>query len=223
MFSFDALCAQVFNGIQFGVLVALLATGLSLIFGMLGIINFAHGSLYMLGVYFVWSFMRIFDFPGNFWFGLIISFFFMALVGIIIEKVLLRKLYGQPEVYSILITFGLLLVIQHGVGLSYGTIPLPLPIPSGLKGEVNLGLFKYPLYYLFSMGFGLIVIFAVWFFIERSSLGAVIRACAEDPETASSIAQAIDAIIIEHQAPKKPPINLILILLPASEVTRREP
>jgi len=187
MFNLTSLLPQIFNGIQFGVLIALLATGLSLIFGMLGIINFAHGSLYMLGAYLVWSLVQIFDIPGNFYFGLVFAFLVMALVGIIIERLLLRRMYGQPEVYQILITFGLLLVIQQGVALTYGTIPLALGIPHILKGEVNLFFFEYPLYYLFTMCFGLIVIFAVWFFIERSSLGAVIRACAEDPETASTL------------------------------------
>ncbi|MFH1950409.1 MAG: branched-chain amino acid ABC transporter permease [Pseudomonadota bacterium] len=187
MFNLASLLPQIFNGIQFGVLVALLATGLSLIFGMLGIINFAHGSLYMLGAYLVWSLVQIFDIPGNFYFGLVFAFLIMALVGIIIERLLLRRMYGQPEVYQILITFGLLLVIQQGVALTYGTIPLALGIPDILKGEVNLFFFEYPLYYLFTMCLGLIVIFAVWFFIERSSLGAVIRACAEDPETASTL------------------------------------
>jgi len=185
--SLAGLLSQIFNGIQFGVLVALLATGLSLIFGMLGIINFAHGSLYMLGAYLVWSVVQVLDIPGKFWFGLVFSFIFMGFVGFIIEKFLLRRMYGQPVVYMILITFGLLLVIQQGVGMIYGTNPLPLAIPPLFRGEVSLGLFKYPLYYLFTMCLGLIVIFAVWFFIERSTWGAVIRACAEDPETASTL------------------------------------
>lgn len=176
-----------FNGIQFGVLIALLATGLSLIFGMLGIINFAHGSLYMLGAYFVWSLVQLIPLPGQFWIALVLSLPLMGIVGLIIERVLLQRMYNQPVVYQILITFGLLLVIQQGVGLVYGVIPLPLGIPPGFQGEVNLGLFKYPLYYLATMCFGLLVIFAVWFFVERSSIGAVIRACAEDPETASTL------------------------------------
>jgi branched-chain amino acid transport system permease protein len=187
MLSLSAILAQTFNGIQFGVLVALLATGLSLIFGMLGIINFAHGSLYMLGAYFVWSLVQLIDIPGNFWIALVLSLPLMGLVGILMERGLLQRLYGQPEIYQILITFGLLLVIQQGVGLTYGVIPLPLGIPPAFRGEVNLGLFKYPLYYLATMCFGLGIICAVWFFIERSSLGAMIRACAEDRETAATL------------------------------------
>jgi len=183
----SGILSQIFNGIQFGVLVALLATGLSLIFGMLGIINFAHGSLYMLGAYLLWSMIQLLPIPGKFWIGLALCFFLMGFVGLVIEKVLLRRMYGQPLVYMILITFGLLLVIQQGVGMIYGTNPLPLGIPPVLKGEVSLGLFKYPLYYLFTMILGLILIFAVWFFVERSSWGAVIRACAEDPETAGTL------------------------------------
>ncbi|MDP3040746.1 MAG: branched-chain amino acid ABC transporter permease, partial [Deltaproteobacteria bacterium] len=88
MVNIDAILAQVFNGIQFGVLIALLATGLSLIFGMLGIINFAHGSLYMLGAYLVWSCVQVLPIPGNFWLGLVITLPLMAIVGLMIERFL---------------------------------------------------------------------------------------------------------------------------------------
>ena len=187
MISIETIINQVFNGIQFGVLMALLATGLSLIFGMLGVINFAHGSLYMLGAYFVWTCVRLLNIPGNFWIGIILTIPFLALVGLVIEKFLLQRMYGQPPAYQILITFGLMLVIQQGVALIYGTIPLPLGIPSSFGGEVNLGLFRYPIYRLFTMILGLAIIFVLWFFIERSTLGAVIRASAEDPETARTL------------------------------------
>ena len=183
----DAIVSQVFNGIQFGVLMALLATGLSLIFGMLGIINFAHGSLYMLGAYLVWTCVRLLNIPGNFWIGLFLTLPVLALIGFVIEKILLQRMYGQPPPYQILITFGLMLVIQQGVALIYGTIPLPLGIPSSFSGEINLGLLKYPMYRLFTMMLGLIIIFAVWFFIERSAVGAIIRASAEDSETARTL------------------------------------
>jgi branched-chain amino acid transport system permease protein len=187
MINIDAILAQVFNGIQFGVLIALLATGLSLIFGMLGIINFAHGSLYMLGAYFVWTCVQMLPIPGNFWLGLVLTLPLMALVGLIIERFLLHRMYGQPVVYQILITFGLLLVIQQGVALIYGTVPLPLGMPRYFEGEINLGLLRYPVYRLFTMILGLAIISCLWFFIERSALGAIIRASAEDPETAKTL------------------------------------
>jgi branched-chain amino acid transport system permease protein len=187
MINIDAILAQVFNGIQFGVLMALLATGLSLIFGMLGIINFAHGSLYMLGAYFVWTCVQMLHIPGNFWLGLVLTLPLMALVGLVIERFLLHQMYGQPVVYQILITFGLLLVIQQGVALIYGTVPLPLGMPGYFEGEINLGLLRYPVYRLFTMVLGLAIISCVWFFIERSALGAIIRASAEDPETAKTL------------------------------------
>lgn len=183
----ETLLPQVFNGIQFGVLMALLATGLSLIFGMLGIINFAHGSLYMLGAYFVWTFMWLLDIPGKFWAGLFLSFVSLGIVGLIIERFLLKPMYGQPPVYQILITFGLMLVIQQGVALTYGTAPLPLGIPPHFGGEISLGPIHYPTYRLFTMILGLMVIFAIWVFVERSTFGAVIRASAEDSETARTL------------------------------------
>ena len=187
MINVSTILPQIFNGIQLGVLMALLATGLSLIFGMIGIVNFAHGAFYMLGAYAVWSLMQLFSFSGNFWVGLIIAFLIMALLGVIMERGLLHRMYGRPVVYQILITMGLLLVIEQGVGMVYGTQINPLPVPPALRKEVSLGLFNYPLYYLVTMILGLIVMFAVWFFIERSSLGAIIRACAEDSETAGTL------------------------------------
>ena len=187
MITMNALLSQIFNGLQFGVLIALLSTGLSLIFGMLGIINFAHGSLYMLGSYLLWVFIQWLDIPGKFWIGLSLTFPVMGLIGLVVEKFLLHRMYGQQVVYQILITFGLLLVIQQGVGLVFGTTPLPLAVPPYFSGEVNLGFFQYPVYRLFTMIFGLIIIFGLWFFIERSSLGAIIRASAEDPETANAL------------------------------------
>ena len=164
MITLPSLLPQIFNGIQFGVLIALLATGLSLIFGMLGIINFAHGAFYMLGAYLLWSVMQCLPIPGNFWLGLMISFLLMGVIGLLIERFLLRRLYGHPEVYQILITFGLILLIQQGVALIYSPMPLPLGIPPLLNGQVNLGLFHYLLYRFFTMILGLAVIFVVWFF-----------------------------------------------------------
>lgn len=179
--------SQLFNGIQFGVLVALLATGLALMFGMLGIINFAHGALYMLGAYCVYGVgLAIADVTGSFWIALVAGFVLMGIVGFIIERGLLRWLYGQPHVYQVLLTFGLLLVVVELVTIGFGLRPVPLSPP--LTGQlVNLGLFDYPVYWLIVMGIGLAVIFAVFYFIERSALGALIRASAEDPETASTL------------------------------------
>jgi len=188
MIQISGILTQVFNGIQFGVLMALLATGLSLIFGMLGIVNFAHGSFYMLGAYFLWTWIRVLPaMAGSFWIGLVLTLPLMGLVGLILEKVMLRRLYNQPPVYAFLITFGVMLVIQQSVALVYGTNPLPLGIPPGFEGQVNLGVIYYPVYRLYSMLLGLVVIACVWFFVEHSILGAIIRASAEDSETARTL------------------------------------
>jgi branched-chain amino acid transport system permease protein len=183
--SISTLAYHIFNGIQFGILIALLATGLSLIFGMLGIVNFSHGSLYMLGAYLTWTVLTVLPIKNGFWLALIASFLLMVFVGFCIERLLLRRLYDQAPVYGILLTFGLLLFIQQGVVLVYGSTPLQVNLP--ISGLVNLGLFYYPTYRFFTMVIGLVIILAVWFFVERSSLGATIRACAEDPETAKTL------------------------------------
>ena len=194
MINISTLLQQMLNGISFGILMALLATGLSLIFGMLGIINFAHGSLYMLAAYFVWTFSNLFNIPGRFWLGLIITLPTMAIVGFIIEKGLFRKMYDKPPVYQLLITFGILLVIQQGVALIYGTMPLHLEVPGFLSGEINLGLFHYPSYRFFAALLGMFIVLGVWLLIERSYLGAIIRACAEDPETARTLGISTTAV-----------------------------
>jgi len=160
---------------------------LSLIFGMLGIINFAHGSLYMLGAYLVWSFIRLLNFQGSFWLSLLITFPLMGIFGLIIERVFLRRMYREPAVYQILITFGLLLVIQQSVALIYGTMPLSMNVSSLFAGEINLGVLRYPSYRFFTIILGLTLIFGIWIFIERSSLGAIIRASAEDSETTKTL------------------------------------
>ena len=179
---------QVLNGIQYGVIMALLATGLSLIFGMLGIINFAHGSLYMVGAYFTWTALNVINIPGGLWVAIL--FFVipaMALLGFIIERLLLRKMYGHEAVYQLLLTFGLLLVLQQGVAIIYGSMPLFLGIPEALRSYINLVIFKYPAYRLVVTFISLALIFSIWLFIERSFLGAIIRASVEDPETARTL------------------------------------
>ncbi len=184
----NILLFQILNGVQFGVLIALLATGLSLIFGMLGIINFAHGSFYMLGAYLTWLGVQLLNTPGEFWFSILLIFVpLMGIAGYLIERFLLRRMYNYEIVYQLLLTFGILLVIQQGVGLLFGTRPLFLGIPPSLSSEVDLGLFKYPAYRLLVTFLGLAIIFAIWFFIEHSRIGAIIRASAEDPETAQTL------------------------------------
>jgi branched-chain amino acid transport system permease protein len=184
----NILLFQILNGVQFGVLIALLATGLSLIFGMLGIINFAHGSFYMLGAYLTWLGVQLLNMPGEFWFSILLIFVpLMGIVGFLTERFLLRRMYDYEIVYQLLLTFGILLVIQQGVGLLFGTKPLFLGIPSSLTGQVNLGLFKYPVYRLLITFLGLAIIFAVWLFIEHSRIGAMIRASAEDSETVQTL------------------------------------
>lgn len=177
---------QLLNGIQYGIILALIAAGLSLIFGMLGILNFAHGALYMLGAYLFWTFLQI-NIPGIFWFALILAFLGMGFVGLICEQTTLKKVYGEEHIYQFLLTFGIALVIQHGLPLIWGYSPMIVKTPDILQGTVNWGFFTYPIYYIFVMITGLLIIFIVWVFIERSSWGAIMRACAEDSETASCL------------------------------------
>lgn len=175
----QALMAQLLVGLINGSFYALLSLGLAVIFGMLNIINFAHGALYMLGAfcaYFLLHFLGI-----GYWWALILAPLAVGLVGIIIERTMLQWLTGLDHLYGLLLTFGLVLIIQ-GIFLAYfGSSGLPYDIPDQLKGGTNLGFMFLPTYRAWVVVFSLVVCLATWFLIEKTRLGAYLRAATENP------------------------------------------
>ena len=184
------ILAQGMLGLNNGVFYAMLSLGLAVIFGMLNIINFAHGALYMLGAFVA---LIIYTYLGpwigidalhiGFWPALIIVPLTVGLIGIIIERTMLRWLYDLDHIYGLLLTFGIALVLQ-GVFSNYFNISgTPYPaMPASLGGIVDLGFMMFPKYRLFVIVFSLIVCFATWYVIERTRLGAYLRAGTENPE-----------------------------------------
>ncbi len=174
----SALAAQVFTGLVLGMIFVLLAIGLSLIFGLLTVVNFAHGSLYMLGAYFG---VFVFGYTKNFWLSLIIAPLMVGTVGLLIERFLIRRLYGRSPDDPLLLTFGLSLIIVEAVRIIWGKIGLTIDPPKALGTAVNLGFMNFPAYRLFVIAVTVAVLVAIWLFLERTNVGLIIRAGSRDP------------------------------------------
>lgn len=175
----QALMAQLLVGLINGSFYALLSLGLAVIFGMLNIINFAHGALYMMGAFVAYFLLHMFGL--NYWYALVLAPIIVGLVGIIIERTMLQWLTGLDHLYGLLLTFGLVLIIQ-GVFLAYfGSSGLPYDMPEVLRGGTNLGFMFLPTYRAWVVVVSLFVCLATWFLIEKTRLGAYLRAATENP------------------------------------------
>jgi branched-chain amino acid transport system permease protein len=177
--TFDLFALQIVTGIALGAIYALLAIGLSLIFGMLNVVNFAHGAFFMVGAY-VGFFL--FGLTGNFWVSLVITPLLVGGIGLVVERVLVRPLYGRGIDYPLLLTFGLSFVLVESIRILFGLTGFRLPTPPELRGAVNIGVGYFPLYRLFLIAFTAAIVIGLWYFIERTKYGLIIRSGARDPE-----------------------------------------
>ncbi len=184
---------QLFNGLILGSLYVLLALGLSIIFGMLGIINFAHGAFFMLGAYTAYT-ITSYVMP-NFWLALICVPVVMALFGALCEMLFFRRLYDLPALYIMLLTFGLMLVLQDSVRLVFGSMGVPFAAPGLLSGSVNLGFMYYPGYRLFLIGVTALASACVWLFLSKTKLGSIIRAGTDNPRMVDALGINISRIM----------------------------
>jgi branched-chain amino acid transport system permease protein len=171
---------QAFNGLVGGAFYALLALGLAVIFGMLGVVNFAHGAFYMLGAF--GSYVLLDSFGVNFWLALIAVPIVLGLVGVVMERLFIRRLAVLDPLYNFLFTFGLALILQDLVKREYGVQSQPYPRPSQLAGSIDLGLFSYPAYQVFVLAISVLVCAAVWVVLTRTRVGMIVRAATERPE-----------------------------------------
>ena len=168
------------NSIAMGGLLFLLSAGFSLIFGLMRIPNLTHGSLFMLGAYFGVTFLRL---GINFWIAALLSALVLALIGGLIERLLLRRLAGQ-ELAQVLVTLGLSFIIADVCLLVWTGDPIPLATPESLRGVVRFSDFVFPRYRLAVVGIAVIIAIGLWLLLERTRLGAMIRAGVDDPEMA---------------------------------------
>ncbi|MBA3902887.1 MAG: branched-chain amino acid ABC transporter permease [Rhodocyclaceae bacterium] len=171
---------QLMLGLVNGSFYATLSLGLAVIFGMLNIINFAHGALYMAGAMLAWMGLNYFGI--GYWWSLLLAPLGVGLIGIVIERSMLQWLYKLDHLYGLLLTFGLALILEGLFRDLYGVSGLPYSIPEEFAGAYNLGFMFLPKYRAWVILASLLVCFATWFVIEKTPLGAYLRAATENPK-----------------------------------------
>ena len=185
------LIEQALNGLQFGLMLFLLASGLTLVFGIMDMINLAHGALYMVGAFFAAWLAPIIN---SFWLAIVLAVPLTALVGMLLEASLLRTLYQRDHLAQVLATFALILILNETVRMIWGS-DMSLPTPQALSGPVELlpGLY-YPSYRLMIIGVGLVIALLLWFLVTRTRVGALVRAGASNREMAMAMGVNIRAL-----------------------------
>lgn len=186
----DYIALQLFNGLVNGSFYALLSLGLAVIFGMMRIVNFAHGAFFMLGAFVAYVLLQQFGIP--FWPSLVIAPLVLGLAGMALERSLLRRIRGLDPLFGFLLTFGLTLLIQDAMRLRFGLQGQPYATPVELSGTVSLGTSAYPVYRLFVIAFSLTASIGVWYVIERTRLGMVVRAATERAELSRALGVNVD-------------------------------
>ena len=198
----QALFSQLLVGLINGSFYAVLSLGLAVIFGMLNIINFAHGAQYMMGAFIAW--MGLTQLGGwlddssiriSYWWALLIAPLLTGAFGIVIERTMLSRLYKLDHLYGLLLTFGLALIFEGLFRYAYGVSGQPYEIPEALQGAINLGFMFLPKYRAWVIVASLSVCFATWFLIERTRLGAYLRAGTENPRLVQAFGVNVPLII----------------------------
>lgn len=174
----ELILMQLFSGVALGAILIMVALGLTIIFGMLGIVNFAHGALFMVGAY---AGVYIAERTGSFWWALILAPLLVGVFGMLIERFLIRPLYKRSIDDPLLLTFGLGYVLVEVVRIVFGTDGVPFSTPSALTGVVDLGVGYFPIYRLFVVALVAVILIALWLGLEKTKFGLIVRAGARDP------------------------------------------
>jgi branched-chain amino acid transport system permease protein len=174
----QAFLGQLVLGLVNGAFYAMLSLGLAVIFGLLDIVNFAHGALYMVGAFAAWIMLD--KFGVNFWLALVLAPLIVGALGVVIERTFLKRLYGLDPLYGLLLTFGLSLILEGVFRDQFGVSGQSYPVPELLSGATNLGFMVLPNYRAFVVLASLVVCLGTWFLIERTRLGAYLRAGTEN-------------------------------------------
>ncbi len=169
--------AQGIHGIAYGMLLFLVASGLTLIFGMMGILNIAHAAFFMLAAYFCY---QVLAWTGSFWLALLLAPVAAGIVGVVVERFLLRRVHAMGHMGELILTVGVMMVIMDGVKVFWGSENLPVRVPQALEGLVNLGGLDYPIYRLFIIGLSLLVLVLLIVVLYKTRLGMVVRAAVSD-------------------------------------------
>jgi branched-chain amino acid transport system permease protein len=167
------LPVQALHGLVYGMLLFLVASGLTLIFGMMGVLNFAHGALYMLGAYFSWSVLQL---TGQFWLCLLLAPVGVALAGMVIERFFLRRVHAFGHAHELLLTFGMAYIIEELVKIFWGNEPLRVILPAVLSGSTPLLGIQYPVYRLFILAVSVLVFLLMFLILYKTRAGIIVRA-----------------------------------------------
>ena len=174
------MMSQLLLGLVNGSFYAMLSLGLAVIFGLLNVINFAHGAMYMMGAFLAWIGMTYFGM--SYWNMLLLAPLIVGVLGVVIERTMLRRLYKLDHLYGLLLTFGLTLLVEGGFRSFYGVSGQPFETPEALQGATDLGFMVMPNYRAWVVLASLVVCLATWFVIEKTKLGAYLRAGTENPK-----------------------------------------
>lgn len=183
---------QLLNGVQFGILLFLIAAGLTLVFGIMDFVNLAHGVIYMVGAYLTVSFVQL---TGSYGLGLLLVLPATLLIGLVLELLVFRRLYDRPHLDQVLATFGLVMIISESVEIIWGAAPLSVPMPEMLSGSIPLiGPMRYPVFRLVVIAAGLLTAAGLWFVITRTRIGMRLRAGATNRAMVSALGVDIRAL-----------------------------
>ena len=177
------LLEQVLNGLLVAAYYLLIALGLSLIFSLGGIVNLAHGGFYAIGAYLAVTLAPHLGFGGAF----VASPVLVGLIGIVVERLFFRRFYRSDPILSLLLTFGLAMIIEQSLRMIYGAAPIPFSIPPALRGQILVGDFLYPRYRLIIFGVAIAAVTATWFIVYRTTFGRVVRAGVQNPDMVGAL------------------------------------
>jgi branched-chain amino acid transport system permease protein len=190
----QVILGQLLLGLLNGGFYALLSLGLAVIFGLLGVVNFAHGAFYMLGAYATWMLL---DFFGlNYWAALVLSPLLVGLLGVILERLFLKHLYKVNPLYGLLLTFGLALIAEGVLREMFGASGQTYPVPELLQGALDVGFMILPIYRVFVIVVCLSVCFITWFLIEKTTLGSTLRAATENASLVQAFGINVPKIVM---------------------------
>ncbi len=181
----ETIAFQGLVGLSVAMYLWLLAAGLTIVFGVLGVLNFAHGSLFMLGAYFAFTFYGLWGI--NFWLSIVLSLLAVGAVGYVMERLFLRHIYDLDHAYQLLLTFGFILIFDDAVKMVWGGVAKIPPMPEFFEGTLLIFGRPYPVYNMFIIGAGLGVAVLVWLLFEKTWWGRIVRVSASDREMASAI------------------------------------
>ena len=176
----QVLLGQLLLGLVNGSFYAMLSLGLAVIFGLLGVVNFAHGAFYMLGAYATWIILDVFEL--GYWWALVLAPISVGLIGMLLERLFLQFLYKIDPLYGLLLTFGLSLIAEGVLREVFGSSGQTYPVPELLQGAIDVGFMNLPIYRVWVIVASLSICFITWYVIERTRLGSTLRAATENPK-----------------------------------------